>query len=106
VAQTYLNQYEGNGHYLFHAGKSVLTTHAMGRSIARYTQLTPRANLLGEYIGVAVKANSPIRSGRDLIERMKKDPTSVSFGIATSVSNTNHQRGCVQSSWCRYPKNA
>ena len=91
VAQTYLNQFEGNGHYLFHTGKSVLTTHAMGRSVAPYTELTPVANLFGEYIGVAVKADSPIKSGRDLIERLKKDPASVSFGIATSIGNTNHQ---------------
>ena len=91
VAQTYLNQYSGNGHYIFHTGKSVLTTHAMGRTVAPYTELTPIANLFGEYIGLAVKADSNIKSGRDLIERLKKDPTSVSFGIATSLGNTNHQ---------------
>ena len=91
VAQTYLNQFEANGHYLFHTGKSVLTTHAMGRSIAPYTELTPVANLFGEYIGIAVKADSPIKSGRDLIERLKKDPTAASFGIASSLGNTNHQ---------------
>jgi putative tricarboxylic transport membrane protein len=91
VAQTYLNQFAGNGHYLFHTGKGVLTTHAMGRTVAPYTELTPIANLFGEYIGIAVKADSPIQSGRDLIERLKKDPTSVSFGIATSLGNTNHQ---------------
>lgn len=91
VAQTYLNQFEANGHYLFHTGKSVLTTHAMGRSVAPYTELTPVANLFGEYIGIAVKADSPIKSGRDLIERLKKDPTAASFGIATSIGNTNHQ---------------
>ncbi len=91
VAQTYLNQFAGNGHYLFHTGKGVLTTHAMGRSVAPYTELTPLANLFGEYIGIAVKADSPIKSGRDLIERLKKDPASVSFGIATSLGNTNHQ---------------
>ena len=91
VAQTYLNQFAGNGHYLFHTGKSVLTTHAMGRSVAPYTELTPVANLFGEYIGVAVKADSPIKSGRDLIERLRKDPAAISFGIATSLGNTNHQ---------------
>ncbi len=91
VAQTYLNQFSGNGHYIFHTGKGVLTNHAMGRVAAPYTELAPIANLFGEYIGVAVKADSPIKTGRDLIERLKKDPTSVSFGIATSLGNTNHQ---------------
>ena len=91
VAQTYLNQFEGNGHYLFHSGKSVLNTHAMGRNVAPYTELTSVANQFGEYIGIAVKADSPIKSGRDLIERLKKESTAVSFGIATSLRNTNHQ---------------
>jgi len=91
MAQTYLNQFAANGHYLFHTGKGVLTNHAMGRPVAPYTELTPVANLFGEYIGIAVKADSPIKSGRDLIERLKKDPTAVSFGIATSLGNTNHQ---------------
>jgi len=91
MAQTYLNQFAANGHYLFHTGKGVLTNHAMGRSVAPYTELTPVAHLFGEYIGIAVKADSPIKSGRDLIERLKKDPTVLSFGIATSIGNTNHQ---------------
>jgi len=91
IAQTYLNQFEANGHYLFHSGKSVLTTHAMGRVVAPYTELTPIAHLFGEYIGVAVRVDSPIKSGRDLIERLKKDPTAYSFGVASSLGNTNHQ---------------
>jgi putative tricarboxylic transport membrane protein len=91
VAQTYLNQFAGNGHYLIHTGKSVLTTHAMGRSVAPYTELTPIANLFGEYIGIAVRVDSPIQSGRDMLARLKKNPAAVSFGIATSLGNTNHQ---------------
>lgn len=46
---------------------------------------------MDEYIGVAVRADSPIRSGKDLVERLKKDPNAHSFGIATSLGNTNHQ---------------
>ena len=91
VAQAYLNNYEGNGHYLLQTGRSVLTTHAMGRTVAPYTELTPITHMFGEYIGVAVKMDSPVKSGRDLIERLKKDPASLSFGIATSLGNTNHQ---------------
>ena len=91
VAQAYLNNFEGNGHYLLQTGKSVLTTHAMGRTVAPYTEITPITHMFGEYIGIAVKADSPIKSGRDLIERLRKDPTSASFGIATSLGNTNHQ---------------
>ncbi len=89
VLRTYLNHFEANGHYLYHGDQGVLAAHAMGRLL--YTDLTPVAILFGEYIGIAVKTDSPIKSGRDLIERLKKDPAAHSIGIATSLGNINHQ---------------
>ena len=91
LARLYLNQFEGNGHYLYSGDRGMLASHAMGRGGPQYTDITPVAVLFGEYIGVAVKADSPIKSGRDLIERLRKDPAAHSFGIATSLGNTNHQ---------------
>ena len=91
VAHIYLNQFPTSGNHLIHTGKVVLAAQAVGRTVASFTQLTPIANLFTEYIGVAVRADSPIQSGRDLIARLKKDPASVSFGVATSLGNTNHQ---------------
>ena len=91
VARTYLNQFEGNGHYLYHAdGRGLLIARAMGRG--QQTDVAPVAILFGEYIGIAVKADSPITSGRDLIDRLKKDPAAHSFGLAAGgVGSTNHQ---------------
>jgi putative tricarboxylic transport membrane protein len=91
IAYNYLNQQQGNGHYVAIASKSLLTNHIMGRNPITHTDVTPLAILFGEYISVAVKADSDIQSGRDLIERMKKDPSAYSFGVATSVGNPNHQ---------------
>ncbi len=88
VLRTYLKQFEGNGHYLVHSDKSVLASHAIGRT--SLTGLTPVAILFGEYIGVAVKADSPIKSGRDLLERLKKDPAALSIGLGV-VGTINHQ---------------
>jgi putative tricarboxylic transport membrane protein len=91
VAYGYLNQHQGNGHYVAIASKSLLTNHIMGRNPITYTHLTPLAVLFGEWISVGVKADSPIKDGRDLLERMKKDPGALSFGVATSLGNPNHQ---------------
>jgi putative tricarboxylic transport membrane protein len=90
VAFTYLNQKPGDGHFLAIASKAILTNNLMGRG-PHHGEFTPVAHLFGEYIVIAVKADSPIRSGRDLIERLKKDPGAHSFGIATSLGNINHQ---------------
>jgi putative tricarboxylic transport membrane protein len=89
VLRNYLKQFEGNGHYLYHGDQGVLAAHAIGRGA--YTEFTPVAILFGEYIGIAVKADSPIKSGRDLIERLQKNPAAANFGIATSLGNVNHQ---------------
>ena len=91
IAYTYLQGHAGNGHYVSIASKSLLTNHISGRAPLTYTHLTPLAILFDEYIAVAVKADSPIKSGREIIERMKKDPGSLSFGVVTSLGNPNHQ---------------
>lgn len=90
VARNYMKQFTGNGHYLYSTDKGTLAGHAMGRY--DYNDLTPVAILYGEYIGIAVKADSPIKSGRDLIERLKKDPAAHSVGLAAGgMGTTNHQ---------------
>ncbi len=91
IAYGYLNQHQGDGNFVSIASKSLLTNHIMGRTPVTYSTLTPLAILFEEYIAVAVKADSPIKSGRDMLDRMKKDPTALSFGVATSLGNPNHQ---------------
>lgn len=91
IAYGYLQSHAANGHFVSIASKSLLTNHISGRSQVTYSDLTPMAILFDEYITVAVKADSPIKSGREIIERLKKDPGALSFGVATSLGNPNHQ---------------
>lgn len=90
VAYAYLNQHPGDGHYVVLASKAILTNHLVGRGPS-YTEFTPVANLFSEWISVTVRPDSPLRTGKDLVERLKKDPAALSFGIATSLGNLNHQ---------------
>ncbi|MGQ0752530.1 MAG: tripartite tricarboxylate transporter substrate binding protein [Betaproteobacteria bacterium] len=90
VAYAYLNQHPGDGHYVVLASKAIITNNLVGRGPS-YTEFTPVANLFSEWISVTVKPESPLRSGRDLVENLKKDPAALSFGIATSLGNLNHQ---------------
>ncbi len=89
MAYAYVNQ-QADGHYLVLANKSMLTNNIVGRGPS-YTEFTPVVNLFGKYISVTVKPDSPLKSGGDLIERLKKDVNSLSLGIATSIGNPNHQ---------------
>ena len=90
IAYNYLNQHPGNGHYFVLASKSLLTNNIVGRGPS-YTTMTPVAHLFDEYVAVTVRPDSPLKTGRDLVERLKVDPQPISFGIATSMGAPNHQ---------------
>lgn len=90
IAYTYLNQFTGDGHYLASATATLLTNHILRVSPLSYTHFTPLSVLYGEFIGFAVKADGPFKTGRDIVERMKTAPESVSFAFGTSAGNANH----------------
>jgi len=89
VLYSYLNQ-KPDGHAVAIASGSLLTNNIVGQG-PPHTDLTPIARLFGEYIAIAVRADSPVKNGRELIEMLKKDPAALSVGVATSLGNSNHQ---------------
>lgn len=90
IAQAYLNQHAGDAHYFEITATSLLTNHITGRSAHSHKDYTPIAMLYDEYLGFLVKADSPLRSGADLLAALKADPEALPIGIATAAGNTNH----------------
>ena len=90
IAYTYLNQFIGDGHYLATATATLLTNNILGISPLNYTHFTPVTVLYGEYIGFATNAAGPLKTGKDLIARLKNAPDSVTFAFGTSRGNANH----------------
>ena len=90
VALAYMQQRPADGHYLLTTSTTILTNHIMGRSPTAYTDVTPIAMLYDDYNVFTVRPESSIASGKDLLERLRKDPNSVSIGYATSVGNSQH----------------
>lgn len=86
----YLNQYPRNGHFLYVTSPTLLTSFITGTTSINYTDLTPLAQLFNEYVLIAAGANSKVRDAKDLMERLRRDPSSVSIGTGTSVGNANH----------------
>ncbi len=85
-----LQQAEGNPNLLASLSSSLVYSEAQGALPMPYTDFTPLATLFTEYAVVAVRADSPLRTGRDLIERLRKDPADLSIGIATTLGNHIH----------------
>lgn len=90
IAWVSLNRHAGDGHYLAISTANLLTNHITGTSPLHHTDLTPVAQLFSESVAVAVRADSPIRSGKELLARLKSDPSALSAAIGTSLGNTGH----------------
>lgn len=90
VAWNYLSQRGGDGHYLMVANLNLSAGHLTGTTTYSYRDFTAVSLLFDEYVAFAVKADSPIRNGRDLIERLKKDPGSLSLSFSSVAGGANH----------------
>lgn len=85
IAYTYVNQHPGDAHYLLVATPALLLSHIAGSSKLSHVDFTPIASLFNDHYVFAVSAASPIKSGKDLVERLKKDPQSVAIGFPTAL---------------------
>lgn len=90
VAFTYVSQHAGDAHYFCTMGTSILTNEIVGTSKLSYRDLTPLNILMREYVVAWVRAESPIASAKEVIARIRKDPSSLTFGFATAPGNQNH----------------
>lgn len=90
VAMGGLQARPGDGHMLVTLTHSSINNKLVGEVALGYEDFTPLAILFDEFITVAVRADSPIKNGRDLVEALKKNPASLSVGVATSIGNHIH----------------
>lgn len=90
IAFTYVSQRPGDPYTLLIGTTALLTNNITGRSKIRHSDFTPIASLFNDYVVFAVNADSSIKDGKDLIQRLKKDPQSVAIGFATALGSHNH----------------
>lgn len=85
-----LNQGQVDGTRIAISTANLLTNYILGKSTLQYSDLTPIAQLFSEYPGLAVRNDSPIRNGKDLLEQLKRDPSSLTVAIGTTVGSVGH----------------
>ena len=86
----YLNQYPGNAHYTVLISPTFATNHITGSSTTGPDDVTPLVSLFSEHLGFHVRADSPLKTARDLVERLMQDPQSLSIAIGSNTGNLNH----------------
>jgi len=90
IAYTYVAQRVGDPHFLVVAGPALLTNHITGASKLHHSDLTAVASLFNDFTVFAVSADSQIKTGKDLVERLRKDPKSVTIGFSPLLGSHNH----------------
>ena len=90
VGFAYLSSRPADGHAVLITPFTIITNRLTGGNPLSYQDFTPLAMLADEQIAFVVNADSPMKSGRDLLERLKQDPASVSMALASALGNANH----------------
>ena len=86
----YLSQHPKDPHYLAISSPTLLTNRIIGASQLSHKDFTPLATVLNESTVFVVRSDSSIRSGRELVQRLQKDPASLSISIGSALGNSNH----------------
>jgi putative tricarboxylic transport membrane protein len=94
IAMTYLNQ-RGDGHTVSMALTNLITNRIVGSHPLTYTDITPLALLTSEYIGMSVRADSPVKDGKDLVARLRANPEALTFAITNRASGNHIAAGAV-----------
>jgi len=89
LSAAYLIQHPGDPHYLLFATSSFITNQITGLAQYNYTDFPPLGLAFLDYSAFMVPANSPFKTMRDLIDRLKTDPESVAFSVI-SRGGTSH----------------
>lgn len=90
ISMAYINQHPGDGHYVMVATSSINSNHIIGASKLTYNDFTPIASLVNDYVVFAVKADSPIKTGKDLMALLKAKPQAVATGFANTFGGSRH----------------
>ncbi|MEO7132951.1 MAG: tripartite tricarboxylate transporter substrate-binding protein [Vicinamibacterales bacterium] len=85
----FVNSSKGDGNAMMVGGMVMVGGIILNKSAVNLGMVTPLARLTGEYEVLVVPANSPIKTLKDLVDKAKADPGSVSWG-GGSAGGTDH----------------
>jgi putative tricarboxylic transport membrane protein len=90
IAWSYMIEKGGDGHAVAMGGPSLASNPVLGTHTIGYKDVTTIALLFDDYTAFVVKADSPLKSMRDVIERLRRDPGALSIGCAPALGSGAH----------------
>ena len=86
----HIDKHPGDGHVIGVSSPNLISDFLVGSASFEHDHYTPIATLVTEYIAFAVRSDSPLRTGADLLARLGREPARVVAALATALGNPNH----------------
>jgi putative tricarboxylic transport membrane protein len=86
----FIDEHPGDGHVIGISSPNLTSDYLVGIANFEHTRYTPIATLVTEYIGFAVRADSSMQTGSELLDRLGRVPGKVTVALATALGNPNH----------------
>lgn len=90
LAWDYMQERGNDGHALSLGGPNLASNPIMGVHNISYRDVTTIAILLDDYTAMVVRTESPLKSMRDAVERLRKDPGALSIGVGPALGGGAH----------------
>jgi len=90
ISTAYFDQHAGDPHYIYLSTMSLLNNHILGRAKANYDTYTPLAMLYSENMTIVVEQGSALKTGRDVMTKLKADSQSLSIAVGSARGGTGH----------------
>lgn len=84
IAYTYVSQRAGDGHTIGIMSTPMLVNPIEGRTQLTHNDVTPIAYLITEPMIALVRADSPLKTGRDLVDALRKNPQALSVALTST----------------------
>lgn len=90
LAYMLLNQQQADGTALSFSTLNLITNPIVGTHTLSHNDVTSICHLFGEYPVFLVKGDSPYKTGKDLIAKLKQDPSSVTIAFSPGLGGALH----------------
>jgi putative tricarboxylic transport membrane protein len=89
-AWRHIEGFAGDAHIIGISSPNMLADYLTGVTTADPARFVPLAILYSEYIAFVVHADSPIKTGDDLVHRFAPSAPAARIALSTSLGNSNH----------------